>query len=96
MYSWELLALFGISNQSPDGGGIVPPVERYAWLELEKLEWRERRWEDESNVPKMQQEDLAKSLMKVTSGERRWRWPRSTFGSSGRGAFPAKRASFAG
>jgi hypothetical protein len=60
--AWEKLAEYDNSNPPPVQVGIVPPVEHYAWLELDKLAWRERPgWEDdEYNVPKMQQDDLVK------------------------------------
>jgi hypothetical protein len=74
MYAWERLAdhyntyyrnysTYHGNKAPPPQPGIVPLVELYAWLELEKLQVRAMGWEDDSNVPRMHQEELTKEFM---------------------------------
>ena len=61
--AWERLAGYNISHPTPPVVGIVPPVEHYAWLELRKLSWRERDYEDKYNVPRMRQGRLVDEFL---------------------------------
>ena len=61
--AWERLAGYNLSHPTPPVVGIVPPVEHYAWLELRKLSWRERDYEDKYNVPRMRQGRLVDEFL---------------------------------
>lgn len=68
-WGWERLASYDTTHPTPPAVGVVPAVEQYAWLELEKLRWRERGWKDEHSVPRMHQDRLVDELL--SEGERR-------------------------
>jgi hypothetical protein len=74
MYAWETLAdhyttyyrnysTYHKEKAPPPQPGVVPSVELYAWLELDKLRWREDGSEDQYNVPRMHQDDLVKDVL---------------------------------
>jgi hypothetical protein len=60
MYAWETLAAYDLTTFA-NPVGIVPPVEHYAWLELDKLRLREDG--NNYNLPRKHQERLAKDFM---------------------------------
>jgi hypothetical protein len=61
--AWEGLADYDITHPTPPEVGIVSPTEHYAWLELQKLIWRDHGWEDRYSVPRKHQERLVKEFL---------------------------------